>query len=180
MRIADRDADTGADSLPELRDGNGRKGRPMTELIILRGLPGAGKTTYARAWVAGDREHRARVNRDDIRMMLDEGEYVHGVTEGRVLAARDAMITGLLKQGIDVICDDTQSSVPDGPRPDEAGRNWADWTVIDMTDLTLEDCLEQNAAAAPDSCSEQVIQDYHQRFIHGKGYPLPIPFPGRA
>ena len=40
-------------------------------------------------------------------MMLDKGEYVPGVTERRVLTARNAMITGLLKQGIDVISDDT-------------------------------------------------------------------------
>ena len=47
----------------------------MTALVITRGLPGSGKTTYARAWVAEDREHRARVNRDDIRQMLgDSGE----------------------------------------------------------------------------------------------------------
>ena len=59
----------------------------MTNLIITRGLPGCGKTTYARAWVAEDREHRARVNRDDIRAMLEDGQFVKGVTAPRVLAA---------------------------------------------------------------------------------------------
>ena len=147
----------------------------MTELIILRGMPGCGKTTYAREWVAGDREHRARVNRDDIRMMLDEGEYVHGVTEGRVLAARDAMITGLLKRGIDVICDDTNllsRTVRDLMKLAE------NWTVIDMTDVPLETCLSRNALRADkEPVPEAVIRDYHQRFIHGKSHPLPIPAP---
>ena len=41
----------------------------MTTLTILRGLPGSGKTTRARELVADD-PRCARVNRDDLRMMM--------------------------------------------------------------------------------------------------------------
>lgn len=40
-----------------------------TELIILRGIPASGKTTWAREWLAED-PRRARVSRDDIRAQL--------------------------------------------------------------------------------------------------------------
>ncbi|MEO5876815.1 MAG: AAA family ATPase, partial [Streptosporangiaceae bacterium] len=79
----------------------------MATLHITRGLPASGKTTWATAWTAQDRAGRARVNRDDLRAMLDTGEHVRGVTEKRVMAVRDAAILDLLRQGFDVVCDDT-------------------------------------------------------------------------
>lgn len=42
-------------------------------ILILRGLQGSGKSTWAKQWVNEDPEHRVRFNRDDIRNML--GKY---------------------------------------------------------------------------------------------------------
>ena len=42
----------------------------MTQLLILVGLPGSGKSTLAAQWVDADPAHRARVSRDDLRMMM--------------------------------------------------------------------------------------------------------------
>lgn len=77
-------------------------------LIITTGLPGAGKTTYARAWVAEDPEERARVNRDDLRSMLfgQHGKLSPG-QEGAVTAAERAAVANLLGEGMDVIVDAT-------------------------------------------------------------------------
>ena len=149
----------------------------MPILIITRGLPGSGKTTHARAWVEGDREHRARVNRDDIRQMLDHGEFVKGVTEGRVLAARDALILGLLAKGLNVICDDTnlpQRTARDLARL--AKRSRADFCVYDYSNVPMETCLARNAARTDKPpVGEAVIRDMHMRYLNGKGYPLPQP-----
>jgi len=149
----------------------------MTTLVITRGLPAAGKTTLAKRWVEGDREHRARVNRDDIRQMLDEGEFIKGVTEPRVLAVRDAVIFNLLKKGVDVICDDT--NLPQRVARDLAGiakRASADFEVIDLTDVPLNVCLCHNAGRTDkDPVPEYVIYDMHKRFIAGKEFPLPLP-----
>lgn len=43
------------------------------KIIVLRGLQGSGKSTWAKQWVNEDPEHRIRFNRDDIRNML--GKY---------------------------------------------------------------------------------------------------------
>jgi predicted kinase len=146
-------------------------------LIITRGLPGSGKTTHARAWVAGDREHRARVNRDDIRAMLDEGEFVKGVTEPRILAARDALILGLLAKGLNVICDDTdlpQRTARDLARL--AKRAGASFNVYDYTDVPLETCIARDTARTDKPpVGEAVIRDMHARYLAGRGYPLPQP-----
>ena len=41
----------------------------MSKLIITRGLPASGKSTWAKQWVLEDPEHRVRINQDDIRLM---------------------------------------------------------------------------------------------------------------
>ena len=149
----------------------------MTNLLITRGLPGCGKTTLAREWVAADREHRARVNRDDIRTMLDDGQFVKGVTEPRVLAARDAAILSLLSKGIDTICDDT--NLPQRTARDLAKlakRAGAEVTVIDLTDVTLETCLKRNADRTDKHpVPEGAIRDMHARYLAGRPHPLPLP-----
>lgn len=154
----------------------------MTTLKITRGLPGCGKTTFARNWVSLDREHRARVNRDDLRTMVDDGAWVKGVTEPRILAARDGAILALLRKGVDVINDDTnlpQRTVRDLAKL--AKRAGAKFEVIDMTDVPLETCIERDSYRAKalgdekNPVGEEVIRDMHRRFLRGRNYPLPLP-----
>jgi predicted kinase len=149
----------------------------VTSLLITRGLPASGKTTYAKAWVAEDREHRARVNRDDLRVMVDDGEYVQGVTEARIVAARDASILALLNRGVDVICDDT--NLPQRVARDLAkiaARAGAELTVIDLTDVPLDVCLIRNSARTDKGpLPEDRIRDMHARYLKGRAWPLPLP-----
>lgn len=118
----------------------------MLSLIITRGLPGSGKTTEARLWVAQDRGQRARVNRDDIRAMLDDGVFQKEVTEKRVIIARNALIFSLLSEGVSVICDDT--NLPN--RTVEELRLLADvagahFRIEDFCHISLRTCLKRNA-----------------------------------
>jgi len=48
----------------------------MAKIVILRGLPASGKTKWAREWIKEDPEHRVRFNRDDIRNMLGEHNFL--------------------------------------------------------------------------------------------------------
>lgn len=50
-----------------------KEGREIRKVLILRGLQGSGKSTFAKQWVNEDPEHRVRFNRDDMRNML--GKY---------------------------------------------------------------------------------------------------------
>lgn len=139
----------------------------MTTLVICRGLPASGKTTWARAWVAEDREHRARVNQDDLRMMTDEGVYVPGVTEPRITVIRDAAIIALLQRGISVVSDDTNLHPSDLTELQATGyaENAHVW-VQDFTGVPLEECLRRNATrvkhpAVPD----EAILRMHERYV---------------
>lgn len=147
----------------------------MTDLVITRGIPGCGKSTAAREWVAQDQAHRAEVNRDMLRLMLHGG---YADQEGQVNTARDALIEQLLKRGVSVISSDTnlpQRVVRDLIKI--ARRAGAGVDILDLTHVPLETCLSQNRARADkDPVPEAYIRSVHTRFVASlKGKPLPWP-----
>lgn len=77
----------------------------MSKLIICRGLPASGKSTWAKQWVLEDPEHRVRINQDDIRLML--GKYWVPSREKLVQEIQfDAVVEALSKE-FDVVIDNT-------------------------------------------------------------------------
>lgn len=75
------------------------------EMIITRGVPASGKTTWAKAWTAEETTLRARVNRDDIRHSQFGRGF--GVDERAVTVIQDASIRAHLKAGRSVVVDNT-------------------------------------------------------------------------
>ena len=75
----------------------------MPTLTITRGLPGSGKTTWAKD------QPGVRVNRDGLRAMLLPAPWPHGDegAEDACSIAQHWAIRGLLRAGYDVVCDDT-------------------------------------------------------------------------
>jgi tRNA uridine 5-carbamoylmethylation protein Kti12 len=136
-------------------------------LVIMRGLPSSGKTTFARSWVAENHNVRTRVNRDDLRAMMNEGAPHSPEAERRIINARDALITSLLRRNLDVICDDT--NLP--PRTLHQLRDLTVKTgtvaeIIDLTHVSLAVCLARNAARTDKSpVPEEWIRSMHERYI---------------
>lgn len=149
----------------------------MPTLFITRGLPGCGKSTKARAWVDADHSTRARVNRDDLRQMIDDGVFIKGVTEQRIQVARDAAIRGLLKRGQDVVCDDTNLPLRTVRDLRKLARSvGADFEVWDMTDVPLDVCVQRDFIRRDKvPVGETVIRDMYTRFIRGRQHPLDVP-----
>lgn len=77
----------------------------MNRLIICRGLPASGKTTWAKQWVLEDPEHRIRINQDDIRLML--GKYWVPKREPVVSAIQQEAILAAMNFGVDIVIDNT-------------------------------------------------------------------------
>ena len=89
---------------------------PQSEqkLILARGLPGSGKSTWSQKWVEEDPTNRVRVNRDDIRWELFKQYYLspdaHGTTqekEAQVTHVQNNMVQKALKDGKHVVVDNT-------------------------------------------------------------------------
>ncbi len=147
----------------------------MSTLTITRGLPGSGKTYWATAWVADDPDHRARVNRDDLRAMVHDGQFIKGVTEPRIIVVRDSAISALLRKGVDVVCDDT--NLPQRTARDLlrlATRAGAAFVVEDFTSTPLDLCIQRDAKRDR-PVGERVIRDMHTRYLRGRDLPLPRP-----
>ena len=73
------------------------------EVILCRGIPASGKSTWSKIWVTIV-ENRVRISRDDIRFDLF-GRY-ENVNEKLVTSVEDAMLTAALKAGASVVVDD--------------------------------------------------------------------------
>ncbi len=79
----------------------------MSTLVITRGLPASGKTTWACDWVKADPTRRVRLNRDDYRVMLHGRRLGTKAQEDMVTVVQHAAIIAALRGGFDVVVDDT-------------------------------------------------------------------------
>lgn len=75
------------------------------KVIFLSGLPGCGKTTFAKQYQK-ENPGTKRVNKDDIRAMLDDGVWSKS-NEKTVLSVQKAIVSDCLYRGHDVIIDNT-------------------------------------------------------------------------
>jgi tRNA uridine 5-carbamoylmethylation protein Kti12 len=126
----------------------------MATLLITRGLPGSGKTTWARAWVEDAPARRVRVNRDDLRQCAFGLPILDLAGESAITVMEHA------RQWADL-------AVEAG-----AGFGWADFPT------PLDVCLTRDAAR-DQPVGEQVIRGMYARFLaSGDGF-APITATGR-
>jgi predicted kinase len=144
----------------------------VTTLTITRGLPGSGKTTWARRQAGA-----VRVNRDDLRRMLHGGMIGLGWAEVQVTLAQRAQVEALLRAGVSVVCDDTNLRAKVVRELAELGLTCgADVVIRDFTDVPLEECIARDAARAGDvSVGEDVIRGMWRHYLAGRTLPLPVP-----
>lgn len=81
----------------------------MRKVILMRGLPGSGKSTYAKQLVDEKPNVYKRINRDELRMMFDNGYNSNG-NEKFIKKVRDMLIIKALEEGNSVVVDDTNLS----------------------------------------------------------------------
>lgn len=141
------------------------------QIIMTKGLPGSGKTTWARKMMEAFPGMYKRINKDDLRAMLDAGMWSKK-NENFVLQIRNLFINEALYSGYDVIVDDTNLH----PKHEEDLRNLAtkygaDFIIQDFTDIPLSTCIERDSKRE-NSVGRNVILQMYNQFIK-KEYKQP-------
>ncbi|MHB1731979.1 MAG: phosphatase domain-containing protein [Ferrimicrobium acidiphilum] len=136
------------------------------KLIITRGLPGSGKSTWAEAQVVADPQ-MVRVNRDSLRAMMN-GTRNNAKTEKLIANARDALIRTALSTGRSVIVDDTNLVPSTVERLREIAQEFkASFEVQDFTDVPVQVCIERDLHRER-SVGSKVIMRMYRDFLAPK------------
>lgn len=145
------------------------------KILILRGLQGSGKSTFAKQWVNEDSEHRVRFNRDDIRNML--GKYWVPSREGLI----DSMYWNLLEQatasGYDIVIDNmnlNEKYIDEVNKFVEETNLWLGQSATDFIykveikdffHIPLQTCIDRDAQRE-NPIGEQVIRNTYNKYKH--------------
>ncbi|MGK5678957.1 AAA family ATPase [Actinoplanes sp. URMC 104] len=146
----------------------------MTRLLITRGLPASGKTTFARKL----QPRVVRVNRDDLRRMMHGSRLYTDWAEAQVTRVQQGAVEALLRRGVSVIVDDTNLRAETVRRwAETAARHSAGFEVHDFTHVPLEECIRRDAVRdAADRVGEDGIRRMYDRYLAGRNLPLPVPY----
>lgn len=144
----------------------------VPKLIMTKGLPASGKTTWAKTQIKQGGSVK-RVNKDDLRAMLDNSNH-NRLNEDFVLQTRDAIVKAALMRGQTIIVDDTNFA----PKHEHALRKIAEecnatFQVKDFTDVPLVECIKRDLAR-PNPVGIAVITDMHKQWLAKEEAHKPI------
>lgn len=127
------------------------------KLLMLKGLPASGKSTYAKEL---ESKGWARVNKDDIRK-----EFFPDYTfkdEKEVVYMEDAEIIAELREGNNVVVDDTNFAPKHQQRLEKIAKEEdADFEVL-FIDTPLEECIKRNRKRANNVPMEAILNMYRK------------------
>ncbi len=140
-----------------------------TSLTITQGLPGSGKSTWARRQAEANANRGIEtilVSRDDIRAMIHPQPWPYGdkAWEDRCTGVQKAIIGHALVEGLSVIVHDTNLRQGDV-------NGWHDYAkqlgvvlhLVDFTWVPLSTCIGRDMAR-PEPVGADVIQQMHDRY----------------
>ena len=145
------------------------KTKSPANIIILQGIPGSGKTTYANKWVDESPEDRVRINRDDIRRM--SGKYWVPSREEYITDIEDFILSTAMSHGYDIIIDNMNlnHTVTDKIKEtvDEYNANYNITYSLGyiFLDTPLEECISRDAAR-DNPIGEETIKSIYSKYKH--------------
>ncbi len=135
----------------------------MKKLIMIKGLPASGKTTWARQYLK-DNPNTKRINKDELRAMLDDSKW-NKENEKFILHIRDTVIAQAFNNGYSVIVDDTNFASKHELWLKEIANNFkVEFEIKDFTDVPLDTCIKRDARRA-NSVGVKVIMQMWKQFL---------------
>lgn len=154
----------------------------MLKVVMLKGLPASGKSTYAKDYILSNPSYK-RVNKDDLRKMLHNKAHSKD-REKFVLEIRDSIIINALSNGFSIIVDDTNldkkheeailklvekhNAIVDlykGSNQDFY-KHKAKFEINDtFLKVPLRECIERDSKRGSEAVGIKVIKDMYNRYI---------------
>ena len=148
----------------------------MKKILILRGLPASGKSTYARNLLTQNPHIWKRLNKDELRAMLDNS--VHSKTNEKFIEnVRDMMLVEALKEGKNVVIDDTNLSERPVERIKEVAQRYTkdsgEAVYIEIKDIetSLEECLKRDKKREKKVGENVIMKMYKQHILKDERGP---------
>lgn len=135
----------------------------MKTVYLLQGLPASGKTTWAKEVIDNNPGKYTRVNKDDLRSMMDNGKWSKS-NEKLVLEVRDAIISEALWVGRHVIVDDTNLHEKHVHQVRTIARMLGAKFEIKFFDVDVNEAIERDLKR-PNSVGSKVIKDMYKQFL---------------
>lgn len=112
-------------------------------LVMLKGLPASGKSTWAKQVVA-ENEKVFRVNKDDLREMTQGKEFLKS-NESNILQIRDEIVRIYLKKGYSIIVDDTNFLPDHENQLRKIANECSALFTIKEFNVPVEECIARDA-----------------------------------
>ena len=142
------------------------------KVIILQGIPGSGKTTWAKNWVKEDPKHRVRFNQDDIRNMF--GVYWVPSREPLVKSTHDFLLNEAMLGGYDIVLDNMNLNKKTVSEIEESVNSFNKWIRLSPVDLSyeieyktffdtpLEECISRDSRREHPIGAKVIIELYNK------------------
>jgi predicted kinase len=131
------------------------------KLILTKGLPASGKTTWAKEYIQKYPE-TANLCKDDLRLQLSGTNK----REKRIIKVRDLLTEYYFEQGYSVIWSDTNLNPVHLRRATElAAKHQVELKIQDFTDVSLAECIRRDLVRS-NSVGQQAIEQMYYDYLH--------------
>jgi len=139
----------------------------MQKILLLKGLPASGKTTYAKELLK--KGNWKRVNKDELRSMIDDGAWSKK-KEQFILNTRDMLVSQAIEYGYNIIVDDTNFA----PKHLSVMEAIADRAIrcgheviieTKVFDVGVDECIKRDLVR-PNSVGSRVIRKMYNQYIN--------------
>lgn len=135
------------------------------KILILKGLPASGKSTYAKELVAVN-HNWVRVNKDDLRAMMNGGVF-SGKLEKHIVRTERELVENALKLGKNVIVDDTNFNPNHEIFFRALAYQYSAEVEVKFFDIPLEMCIDRDNKR-PNGVGETVIRRMYNQYLKPK------------
>lgn len=143
----------------------------MSKIILCRGIPASGKSTWAKQWVEEDPKNRVRINNDDLRNML--GKYWVIEREPLVSEMKQYLTQAAMDRGYNIVIDNMNlnpkevkfwEKVVELNNEDSDGYKY-EIEFKDFFNTPLQECIDRDSKR-PNPIGEEVIRRIYEKYKH--------------